>query len=372
MKAQDRIKQAHADILRHPKWCAVSGLLACGKSEIDDSVPTACTDGWNRRYNAAFVESLTREELRFVVLHEVAGHMAYQHMQTWRALWQKNARLTNISADHFVNLALMDSDAGEGFIRMPEQGIQPEARFRGMHVGQIYKILEGEPQQQQGFDDHDWEDAPSEETSKVRTLEIDRAMRQGEILRRQRGNKDATPFGELLSAKVDWKQQLRDFLSTGAGHDESTWSRVSRRHMASGDTYMPGTYGVRMGEVVLGVDTSGSCVGEEMTEFISELRGLVGELKPEKVHVVYWDTSVTGHQMYEGEFDVHDLKPTGGGGTDGSVLFDYLREKGINPQCVVQFSDGCVNEWGHSDWPTLWALTTSRVSPHGTTVRIGS
>lgn len=370
MRAQDRIKQVHADILRHKTWCAVSGLLACGKSEIDNTIPTACTDGWNRKYNADFVESLTREELRFVVLHEVAGHMAYQHMRVWRTLWEKNAKLTNLAADHFVNLALMDSDGGEGFIRMPAMGVQPDAQFRGMSVGQIYQLLEEQVQNEaKGFDEHEWEDAPNEETSNVRSLEIERAMRQGEILRRARGNKGDTPFGDLLSAKVDWRKQLRDFLSTHQGHDESTWSRVSRRHITSGD-YMPGTYGVRMGEVVLGVDTSGSCVGETMTTFVSELNALVEELKPEKVHVVYWDTSVTGHQVYEGVFNVHSLTPTGGGGTNGAVLFDYLREKGMNPQCVVQFSDGEVGEWGYSDWPTLWALTGNHVSPHGVTVRI--
>ena len=36
--------------------------------------------------------------------------------------------------------------------------------------------------------------------------------------------------------------------------------------------------------------------------------------------------------MFEdGQFAVQDLKPKGGGGTDGAVLFDYLREKNINP-----------------------------------------
>ena len=68
---------------------------------------------------------------------------------------------------------------------------------------------------------------------------------------------------------------------------------------------------------------------------------------------------------------MQDLQPKGGGGTDGSVLFDYLRDKRINPQAVVQFSDGYVGSWGNSDWPTLWALTSNLRSPYGITLEIG-
>ena len=109
-----------------------------------------------------------------------------------------------------------------------------------------------------------------------------------------------------------------------------------------------------------------------MDRFVAEVTTIILDIKPSKCHVVYWDTEVAGHQTFEdGQFAVQNLKPMGGGGTDGSVLFDYLRDKRINPQAIVQFTDGYVGSWGQSDWPTLWAITTAGISaPFGTTIHI--
>jgi predicted metal-dependent peptidase len=127
-----------------------------------------------------------------------------------------------------------------------------------------------------------------------------------------------------------------------------------------------------MTELVIGFDTSGSCFcGDELTRFVSEIATIIGDIKPSKCRVIYWDTKVTGEQVFEdGSFAVHTLQPKGGGGTDGSVLFDYLREHRISPDAIVQFSDGYVGDWGRSDWPTLWALTSDIQAPYGTTIRL--
>ena len=385
MTASDRIKKVHVSIMQHKTWCAVSGLLACGKSTIDDTIPTAATNGWDRRYNAAFVVSLTEQELRFVVLHEVAGHVAYKHLLMWADLWKENPRLANIAADHFVNLTLMETDNGEGFIKMPKVGIQPEPRFHGMSVAQIYAILkdeqknkkddESESGEGEGMDQHDWEDAQQgDEITKAQGEEIERAMRQGEILQRTRAGTrgDSGVFGDLLTPKIDWRQVLRDFITeTCAGNDESSWRKPSRRFL-SDDVYMPTMTSNAMRELVIGFDTSGSCFGsDEMTRFVSEITSIINDVAPHKVHVIYWDTEVAGVQTFEdGQFAVQSLKPRGGGGTDGSVLFDYLREKNIDPQAIVQFSDGYVGDWGVSNWPTLWALTSNLISPYGITVKL--
>jgi predicted metal-dependent peptidase len=127
-----------------------------------------------------------------------------------------------------------------------------------------------------------------------------------------------------------------------------------------------------MTELVIGFDTSGSCFGgTEMARFVSEIKTIIEAVKPSKVHVIYWDTAVAGHQTFdEGQFAVQDLKPKGGGGTDGSVLFDYLRDKNITPQAIVQFTDGYVGDWGNTNVPTLWAVTSDLVAPFGTTIHL--
>jgi predicted metal-dependent peptidase len=165
---------------------------------------------------------------------------------------------------------------------------------------------------------------------------------------------------------------LREFITeTCAGRDESSWRKPNRRYLGM-DIYMPTMLGTTMTELVIGFDTSGSIFGgNEMTRFVSEIRTIIEDVKPSKVHVIYWDTAVAGHQTFEdGQFAVQDLRIKGGGGTDGSVLFDYLRDKHITPQAIVQFTDGYVGSWGRSDVPTLWAITSDLVAPFGTSIKV--
>lgn len=392
MEPIDRIRKAHIAIMQHKKACVYAGVLACGKVEVTDDVPTAATNGWDVKYNPDFMKQHmpTDPELRFVVLHE-ATHKAYRHLHTWQDLHDEDPHLANVAADYFVNLALVDMDAGEGFIRMPKIGIKPDEKYRGWSVRQIFDDLKknpppdggesGDGDGDGGFDAHDWANAKdggeeAKKAAEAQAQEIARAVRQGEMLRQKLAGKGAGMgdgiFGDLLAPKVDWRKALREFIQEMCqGRDESTWRKPNRRFLAD-DIYMPSMQGITITELVIGFDTSGSVFGgDEMTRFVSELRTIIEQVKPGKVHVIYWDTAVAGHQTFEdGQFAVQDLKIKGGGGTDGSVLFDYLTEKRITPQAIVQFTDGYVGDWGRTTIPTLWAVTSNLTAPFGTTIHL--
>lgn len=391
MNVQDRVKKAHVAIMRHPKFCLYSGVLATGKVRFTDEIPSACTDGWNVLYNPSFITAnmSTEPELRFLVLHE-ATHKSFRHTTLWRHLAEENAALANIAMDLFVNLALQDADANEGFIKMPANGVQPDPKYRGWSVQMIYDDLkkngnggQGGDGEGQGFDEHDFSGSGDDgkpvdaATEQARANAIQRALRQGEIIRRKMAGKGASGMdgvlGDLLTPKVDWRKLLREFVTeTCSGRDESTWRKPNRRFLAD-DVYMPSMIGTTITRLVIGFDTSGSVFNSpEMARFVTEIKAIAEAVKPRYIDVVYWDTAVAGHQTFEdGQFAVQNLKPKGGGGTDGSVLFDYLRDKRIRPDAIVQFTDGYVGEWGNTDVPTLWAITTDSISaPFGTTVHI--
>lgn len=401
MDSLDRIRKAHVAIMQHKEWCEYSSVLACGDVAVRADVPTAYTDGWNVVYGDAFVQKLSDAELRFVVLHENT-HKAYRHLTLYEDLAERNPALANYALDAFINLSLHDMDAGRGWIKMPATGVPPIPKFRGWSSRQIFEhLLSNAPPQGQGFDDHDWEAAnagdeedpggegdqgadPASAAGQIaaarreaqRAQEIQRALQQGADLRRKRSPDGAGladgAFGDLLTPKVPWRTLLREFLVDHvAGRDEASWRKPSRRHL-SADLLMPGWQGVALEGLVIGFDTSGSCFGSaEMTRFVTEVTAMMDLLKPRRCHVIYWDTRVSGHQTFEdGQFAVQSLRPKGGGGTDGSVLFDYLRAKRINPTAVVQLTDGYVGDWGRSEWPTLWAVTSDERAPYGTTIRI--
>jgi predicted metal-dependent peptidase len=382
MNVSDRIKKAHIAIMQHKEFCAMSGILACGKVEVSTAVPTAATNGWDVIYNPEFIEKnmATDPELRLLVLHE-AMHKAYRHLTVWKYLSKQNARLANIAMDHFVNLSLMDTDGGSGFLKMPKEGIQPEPKYRGWSVLQIYTDLEQEDEDGdggQGFDEHDFDGPPGGEAPTEQEMEdeIGRAIRQGEMIRKQRskggaGGSDGM-FGDLLAPKVDWRKALRDFITeTCSGRDESSWSRPNRRFLAD-DVYMPSMMGVTLRELVVGFDTSGSVFGgSEMTRFVSEITTIIEQVKPSKVHIIYCDSQVAGHQIFEeGQFAVQNLKPKGGGGTDLTRIFDWVQSERICPTAAIIFTDGYTPFGAAPSYPTLWAITSDITAPWGTTIKV--
>lgn len=390
MNTSDRIKKTHVSIMRHPEFCLFSGVLACGDVEITEEAGTACTDGWNVRYAPSFVDPLSDSELRFLVLHE-AVHKAYKHTFVYKSLFRENPKLAGVAADYVVNTMLYEADPKASFIKFIEGGVPPEPKFSGWSVKQVYDHLKQEQQEQQGgggsgpqsIDGHELTDeagegAPTPEELEQRANEIARALRHGEVVRKnlKRGTGSANDdgkFGDLLRPEIDWRQVLREFVQeTCSGRDESSWRRPSRRFL-SDDIYLPSMISERLNHLVVGIDTSGSCFGTStMTRFVTELTTIIEQMRPARTTVVYWGSAVCAHQEFEeGQFAVADLKPRGGGGTDGSVLFDWLRAQKLNPTAVVQFTDGYVGSFGESDWPTLWAITSKHIkATHGTSLYI--
>lgn len=389
MNIEDRLKKAHIALSRDDIWCSYAVLLACGDTVVSrDRGPTACTDGWTKWYNPDFIAKLDDAELNLLVLHENT-HVAFQHLKVWAHLYDEDARLANIAMDHYVNLALIDSDKGRGVIKMPKDGVQPDPRFRGMNVQQIYDILkqeqkdkgegEGEGEGEEGFDSHDWDGAKKQqqkvEDQEQRAKEIENAIRQGEAVRRTRGRGKGGAngvFGDLLAGKTDWRKLLREFVQTYCtDKQESSWRKPNRRYLAD-DIYMPSLVGKKIDSLVIGFDTSGSCFGtSEMTQFVSELSSLVGQVKPGTLHVVYCDYDVQGHQTFkDGQFAVHALKPRGGGGTNLTNIFKFVEEKRIKPSASVILTDGYTPFGNATSYPTLWAINTSVKAPWGVTVHL--
>ena len=219
LNAKDRVRKAHLAIMQHPEFCRFSGVLACGNVTFTEDLPTAATDGWNVFYNPEFVNTTLSDDatLRFVILHE-GMHKAYRHNKMWRSLFKENAQLANVAADYFVNTELCKADS-TGFIKMPSIGVPPSEKYSGWSVAQIYEDLKQSGEEpEEGFDEHRWgegHDPADEEVQAEQGKEIDRALRQGEILAKKigkaAGGRDGM-FGDLLHPKVDWRAVLRDFI----------------------------------------------------------------------------------------------------------------------------------------------------------------
>lgn len=403
-KEERRLSKIKIGIMRNPKFALWSGLMTVGKTSITDSIfiRTAATNGRDEFYGREFVKKLDDKEFTFVVLHETL-HKAYRHMTTWRRLAKEDAQLCNMACDYVINLQLKDLDPHENLMRVPMEDGKPIAlideKYRGMNTKQIYDLLKEDKKNKTGlfdgthgfgdgdgdgggFDQHDWDGADkltAEEKAAI-AKEIDQAIRQGIIahnkaIGNERGGFDRS-IEELVEPEVDWREVLREFVkATCSAKDASSWRRVNRRYLST-DTYMPSMIGERVGHLVIGVDTSGSIAGRELSEFLAEVKAIAEVVHPEKVDLMYWDTEVAGHEEYDMASVaniVSSTKPKGGGGTDPTCMIDYMKEKNIKPEAIIILTDGYISSWGE-DWnaPILWTIVRNKTTtaPVGKTIHV--
>jgi len=380
LTSEQRITKSHIAIMRSKQFCMFAGVLSVGKVSFTEDIPTACTNGRDVIYNPEFIKSLDDKELNFVVLHE-ALHKVYQHMHLWKKLWKDNPMLANMAADYVVNYAIYEADEQSDIAKRPDSALFDLA-YKGMTTKQIFEILKKDSQyvkEQSGHDTHDWEGAEqlSDEEVKETAKQIDQALRQGEIIRgKMQGNKNRS-INELLEPKVNWREQLREFVNaTCRNKDKTTWKRPHKRFLGQ-DIYMPSMIGESIGKVVVGIDTSGSIGDKELSEFLTEVVAICEDVSPSSIELLYWDTHVAGHETYnQGDYKalVQSTKPAGGGGTHVGCVNQYIKDKRIEPEAVIILTDGYVeDDWGGS-WgctPTLWAVTSrNNTSPHGKTIHI--
>ena len=139
LSAMQKVQRAHVWLMKHPKYCLYSGIFMLGKTEVDDSVPTACTNGRDKFYGESFINKLSEAEIRALVLHENL-HVAFRHLSTWKHLYTKHPTLANMACDYVINLMIYDSDVTGRDVRLPKEGLLDE-KYRGWDSQRVFNDL---------------------------------------------------------------------------------------------------------------------------------------------------------------------------------------------------------------------------------------
>jgi len=426
-KQETRLKRAHIALMKHPATALYSGVMLMGKSEVIDGEGTAYTDGVNKRYYRKFLEEHIKDEssLRGLVLHENL-HVALKQIPRGRDMINDNRKLANIAMDFVVNDIIVNakgtvSGGTEPIVSLPTEGAVYDPMFHNWSMREVYNYLKplvgkapppsqgskgdeqgdgdggqgnGSPQGGTQDSDEGWEntitingktydlsDSDEHDTSGMEGLDheqlkelndkIDSALREGGMLAGRMGGKMPRAITDMLAPKVDWRHELREFVSSSTkGNDEFTWRKMNKRHMVN-DIYLPSVENESIGEVVVAIDTSGSIGEKELNEFASELASICELVEPSMVRIIWWDYDVHGEQVFTDNYANIGamLKPLGGGGTRVTSVNDYINEKKITADCVLIFTDGYLESditWTISS-PTLWFITQAKnfVAPNG-------
>lgn len=355
-------------ILSHP----FVGTVALGMPMVlDASVPTACTNGKEVRFNPDFLDTLSDDQVTFLVAHE-CFHPMLEHTYRMKG---RDPQRWNKAADYVINQLLVDErigrfidggcldralyDAGKGssdgiYALLPEDDGKGNGGGAPGGIGSDLREPEGSPAEQ-AQEQAEWQ---------VRVAQAAQAAKMmgklSEGMQRL--------VSEVLSPKVAWADVLRRFMQRAKTNTRS-WARPNRRFLAQG-LYLPSVSGESLGEILVAVDCSGSISKRVVDEFAAEIRAIHEDTQPRALHVVYFDAKVSHYEHYAPGDDL-DIKPHGGGGTRFSPIFQYVADKGIQPVACVVLTDLYCNDFGLApDYPVLWVSTGSTRAPWGEVVKL--
>lgn len=373
--------------------------------EADGWCNTAATDGRHFYYNREFIKNLKRDELLFLCGHEVF-HVIWDHLGR---RGQRNAKILNMAQDYVINDALKQARCGT----MPKGGLWDQRFNEEMASEEVYEILiresvtvkdtldmhlelggegeEGEGNGGEGGQEYEvtilGKDGPPKLSDKD-LQQIRQEMRSAVIQAARAHGAGSVPKGlrrmieDLIEPKMDWRSLL-DAHIRSARKSNFTFARNSRttsalRYLASlqpeddtedmfeglrsrGVPMLPAQDVENEIEVFCAIDCSGSETEEMIRDQLSEVKGIMMTFPAFKIHVITFDTKVYNYRVYTPEnLDDIDTYPIdGGGGTLFMQIFNFLKDKGIEPHRLVVFTDGYPNgnDWGDPDYcDTLFVI----------------
>ena len=339
----------------------------------EPSIPTACTDGKSILWSPDFIDSCSEEETVGLVCHEIL-HVLFMHCTP---LGDKNRTLANIAMDFVINEVVQN----ECKYQLPKEGIVPEKRFRNMTWQQVYAIIEQEEKYQQmaadptigDLFDHIDENGDLSDAEKA-DLKADieqMATQAAEEATKKQGNVPGQLqelVDKIRAPKVDWKEVLENTLR-GNNPDDQTWARPNRKMLSAYDLYMPSPQYHGIGNIVVGLDTSGSVSSRELEAFLSELNSISESTAFETITILYNDSGVSSAKTFMPGDNITELHVTGRGGTCFKPVFEYVEQQDLEIDQMIYFSDMEVGSYNFPDqapyYPVLWCSTGAQDAPFG-------
>jgi predicted metal-dependent peptidase len=378
--------------LRVPFIMAATGKLP--RIVVDDRPEfTAATDGSYLKFGRVWVEAKVAddEELFGLDLHE-RMHVVLMHM------WRREGRdpdVWNIANDAIINATILSM----GY-RLPKGGIHISWVTVDMSSEDVYNKLMSEgdtahdddyaggsgngsggtPGQgsagrktkckakhgKGGWDKQgDLLDAPDNATA----ADMEATIRAAAQMARDCGDTSALVnriLGATPKASVNWKDEVRAAL-TSAGRDDFSFRKLNRRFVGRG-MYMPSLLSDAMGGLLIGFDTSGSMSAEDCKQVGGEIQGIISDLNPDWVEVVYCDAKIGNVQRFERD-EALELRPVGGGGTAFLPVFKHaekMKDNGHKVAAMIYLTDmesGDLMSLEEPEFPVVWGNVYGRECP---------
>jgi len=407
MEAKDELIKARVVLQKENPFFS---YLTMGLNLIEDKeIDTAGVDmRGNLYYNPKFIDKLNHQQVKTLLSHEVL-HIALQHLVR---VGERNKEGWNIATDLVINNTLTLN--GFEFGSVLDKGLVPKNNnfSFGKNIvikdidkkiaEEIYNELKGKVIKEmerlgiKGFDVHIFIDdgkgtgeGKDKKEGKGRGISI--GKEELEQIQKEWKNRlaEASAYAKLqgkipagmdryidalLNSKLNWRELLYKYITQEIPIDY-TYNSPSKRSQAVG-IYMPKVK-KELVDITIAIDTSGSIGKGELTEFLSEIVGITKYFESLRLNVMFWDTEIKNHYVVSnGNIDdILNFKITGGGGTDFSSVYNYIRENVSNARLLIFFTDGYASFPKFEEIKTIWALCKNSCDikeiPFGEVIKIG-
>ena len=378
-----------------PKWCR-----------------TTATDARKFYYNSDYVEALSPDETQFVLAHE-ALHCALSHFA------RRHHRLKHrwdIACDYAINPLLIQ----EGLT--PPPGTLAEEHFTGMTAEEIYPCLDDNSDEQDTLDQHIYDrqqadtgtreqqhrgqgdkdshsrgdehepaggssqrsDANPEprgasqpppltsQEQQVLTVQwqqrlagaAQQAMQAGKL-----GDTMARMVDFLLQPQLPWRMLLARYM-TATARDDYSYTRPSNRR---GDPAIFPSLRSAQINLAVALDVSGSVSEKEMSEFLSEIDAIRGQMRA-RITLLACDATLSRESpwLFEPWEDLELPREFhGGGGTSFVPVFKWVAAQDTSPDLLVYFTDAQgVFPPAPPTYPVIWLVKGKATAPWGQRVQL--
>ena len=362
MDAQMKMSRAITQlVVRHPFF---GSLCLSVKVSPDPTIPTMCTDGLSIMWSPDFVDRMTPDECIGVLAHEVM-HIVMKHMLR-RGL--RDPERWNYACDYVINPILFEG----GFI-LPVGGLMDE-QYKDLSAEAAYDRLPeniGEKAKGSGFGEVvDAKGKSGKELSNAEQQQMEASIDSKVMMAANAAKavgklpiKIDQMIQQMKKAQVDWRDVMRRFIG-GDQPDDYSMRRPQRAMYHMAGIVAPSIQKIGAGNVVIGIDTSGSVSHGELTQFLGELNAISEDIMPASVTVITCDTEVRTVRRYERGEVIDEIHVGGRGGTMVSPVFQYIEDNELEVDNMVYLSDLQVWDYPEKEpsYPTLWVSSWSHAT----------
>lgn len=410
--AEEKLAKAKSAIILGDPFFA--SLMFKLQFKVDYDCETLWTDSVSIGYNPEYIETLSIDQIKGVIIHEIMHCVGKHPMRRG----ERNHSTWNLACDYAINPLITQT----GKYALPD-GAANDIMFENKSSEEIYSILErmqrdqqkndGNPEQQcyggtgggngdqqqdqnqqqnpdQQQQDPDQQqqqpqqpqqpqdpgkcgetrDYPvgADEGGEDNSKSMKQAMNEWDMAAVQAaeaakscgfelGGELQRLIENIKNPKQPWKEVLARFLEE-ISYNDYDWESPNRQYLGK-DIILPSLYGKTFGDIAIAVDVSGSISEQDIKEMLAEVFGILqtfeetGKENPE-IPIIYCSSRVHGHEIIGLDDEPH---PIGTGGTRFSPAIEWAAEYFPESKALIYLTDGYCNDFGpEPEFEVLWGI----------------